>query len=102
MITIIPHLIIKQDNKILLVQRSINNKLWGDYWHCVTGTIELGESPSNAIIREAKEEVGVDVIEPGLVTTLSVNQPSILNPSTRFYSLELFFFYIICNIMRFH
>ena len=48
MIHVIPHLIIKQDHKILLVKRAINHRLWGDHWHCVTGKIELGEE-SNGI-----------------------------------------------------
>lgn len=90
---IIAHLIIKQDDKILLLKRAINNKPWGDHWHCITGKIEIGESPMEAIIREAKEEIGIDIKQPELVTTLSVNQNSILNPGTKFYSLELFFFY---------
>ncbi len=97
MIHVIPHLIIKQDDKILLVKRAINHRLWGDHWHCVTGKIELGESPMEAIIREAKEEIGVDVIQPELVTTVSGDQPSILNPGTRFCSLELFFLYALQN-----
>jgi 8-oxo-dGTP diphosphatase len=93
MIHIIPHLIIKKNNEILLLRRAVDNRIWGDHWHCVTGTIELGETPQQAIAREAKEEVGIDIIEPELITTLSVDQNSILNPGERFRSLELFFLY---------
>ena len=93
MIHIIPHLIIKKNNEILLLKRAVNQRIWGDHWHCVTGTIELGETPQQAIAREAKEEVGIDITEPELVTTLSVDQNSILNLGERFRSLELFFLY---------
>ena len=50
-----------------------------------------------SIIREAKEEIRVDVIQLELVTTVSGDQPSIFNPGTRFYSLELFFLYALQN-----
>ena len=93
MIYIIPHLIIKKNNEILLLKRAVNQRIWGDHWHCVTGTIELGETPQQAIMREAKEEIVIEIIEPELVTTLSVDQHSILNPGERFSSLELFFLY---------
>jgi len=93
MIYVIPHLIVQEGNRVLLLKRAITKKTWGDYWHCVTGTIELGESPQETIIREAKEEIGIDIQRPQLITTLSVEQDSIINPGKRFHSLELFFLY---------
>lgn len=90
---IIPHLIVKKNHEILLLKRATNHRIWADHWHCITGKIEGTETPQQAIMREAKEEVGLDIIQPELVTILSGDQTSILNPGSRFYSLELFFLY---------
>ena len=58
---IIPHLILRKNDKILLTKHSATNKIWSGHWHCVTGGIEDDESPKDAIIREAKEEIGVEI-----------------------------------------
>ncbi len=51
-------LIIK-DNKILLAKR--NHEPFYDYWTTPGGWIEFGEKAEDAIKREVKEEVGLDV-----------------------------------------
>jgi 8-oxo-dGTP diphosphatase len=88
---VIPHLILRKDEKILLTRRSTPNKIWAGHWHCVTGSIEVGETPKEAIIREAKEEVGVVLSDVSLVTTISINAQDFFDPAKRFYSVELFF-----------
>jgi ADP-ribose pyrophosphatase YjhB (NUDIX family) len=50
------------DGEILLIRRTDN-----DNWALPGGTIDLGESVSQAAIRETKEETGVDVEITGLV-----------------------------------
>lgn len=92
---VIPHLILKNTGKILLSRRSKLQKIWPNHWHCVTGTIEQGESPKSAIIREAKEEIGVDVNDLSLKATVYVSMPSIFNANDRFYAVELYF---VCNL----
>lgn len=55
-------LIVKKANKILLLERS--NTGWNDGMFTLpSGHVEKGESPKNAIIREAFEEVGI-VVKP--------------------------------------
>lgn len=88
---VIPHLILRKNDKILLTRRSTPNKIWAGHWHCVTGSIEVGETPLEAIIREAKEEVGVVLSAAKLVATISINEKDYFDPSKRFYSVELFF-----------
>jgi 8-oxo-dGTP diphosphatase len=90
---IIPHLILKRGDKILLTKRSATNKIWSGHWHCVTGGIEEGESPKEAIIREAKEEIGIDIDikNARLGTTVFLVQKDYFNQSKKFYALELFF-----------
>lgn len=62
-------------NKVLLAKRA--NTGWNDgFWSLPSGHVEHGESYSAAIIREAKEEVGV-IIEPSdLVHVAVVGHPS--------------------------
>jgi 8-oxo-dGTP pyrophosphatase MutT (NUDIX family) len=61
----------------------------------VTGTIEKGESPKEAIIREAEEEIGIKLEEVSLVTTIFLIEKDYFDPLKKFYALELFF---VCNL----
>jgi 8-oxo-dGTP diphosphatase len=90
---VVPHLIIKRGNDLLLLKRASDNKLWPSHWHCVTGKVEVGESPYEAIVREAQEEVGIVVSNLEFITVVSVDEPSILSKGERFYGLELVFLY---------
>ena len=88
---IIPHLILKKDGKILLTRRSPTNKIWPGHWHCITGSIETGESPREAIIREAEEEVGIKIKGINLETIIFLVEKDYFDPLKKFYALELFF-----------
>jgi len=88
---VITHLILKKDDKILLTRRSPTNKIWATHWHCVTGSIEAGESPKEAIIREAQEEVGLKIEDVSLETTVFLIEKDYFDPVKKFYALELFF-----------
>lgn len=54
------HIIIIKDNKILL-QKRIGTKLWPGYYALPAGHIEEGENQYDALIREAKEELGIKI-----------------------------------------
>lgn len=56
-----PQIILRKDNKILLLRRAETAKVFGGYWHLPTGKIEDGESPKQAALRECFEEVGINV-----------------------------------------
>ena len=63
--------ILLNDNKILLI-----NKVGGPYngkLDLPGGTIEFNETPEQAMIREFKEEVGIDVLGYNLLDGNSVN-----------------------------
>lgn len=53
--------VIYHDDKVLLGQRSKNESHAAGYWAAIGGGVEPGESFEQAIIREVKEEIGVDV-----------------------------------------
>ncbi len=48
------------DGSFLLAQRP-PNKIWPGYWEFPGGKIELGETPRHALVRELREELGIEV-----------------------------------------
>ena len=48
------------DGTFLLAQRPAN-KIWPGYWEFPGGKIEHGETPRHALIRELREELGIEV-----------------------------------------
>ena len=54
--------LVNDDNKILLQQRCAEKKLFPNTWDCsFAGHISAGETPIQAVLREGKEEIGIDV-----------------------------------------
>lgn len=49
------------DGKYLLLKRSEDKDFAGGSWECVTGRVDQGEGFSEAVRREALEELGVNV-----------------------------------------
>lgn len=54
--------LIDQDNRILITQRPDGKHLAG-LWEFPGGKVEHGERPEQSLIRELKEEIGVEVEE---------------------------------------
>lgn len=52
-------LIYTQDLQVLIMERADKP----GYWQSVTGSVELGETPEQAAIREVKEETGLDALQ---------------------------------------
>ena len=88
---VIPHLIFLRGDKILLLRRSKTQKIWPGHWHCVTGAIEKDETPSEAIVRETKEEIGLDIKTPKLVAVISSSDKDFFDAQKIFYGLEMYF-----------
>ena len=49
------------DGKYLLLQRSADKDFGAGAWECVTGRVDQGESFTDALYREVREELGVEV-----------------------------------------
>lgn len=62
---IIVHGLMKIDNKYLLLKRTQIKRgkpnVYPEYWDIPGGLVEAGELPKDALIREAKEEVNLNV-----------------------------------------
>ena len=54
--------LIDRDGRVLLAQRPMGKQL-GGLWEFPGGKVEAGERPGAALIRELKEELGIDVAE---------------------------------------
>ncbi len=88
---VIPSLILKKGPMIFLTKRSASRPIWPAHWHCVMGGIEKGESPQEAIIREAEEEIGITITNTSLECVLFEDYKDVAHPRNTFYGLRLFF-----------
>lgn len=57
--------LIDADNRVLVAQRPEGKKLAG-LWEFPGGKVDAGERPEQALIRELREELGIEVREPCL------------------------------------
>jgi 8-oxo-dGTP diphosphatase len=70
----------KDFSKILLVKRNEEKKRkYGFYWGTVGGKIELGEFSDDGIIREAEEEIGVNLDKDKIRMLFVKEFPNFLN-----------------------
>lgn len=65
--------IIIKDGKVLLTQRC--EEKYDGKWEFPGGKVEEGETPENALIREIKEELDVNIIVKNKFTTIKYNYP---------------------------
>ncbi|KNY25475.1 NUDIX hydrolase [Pseudobacteroides cellulosolvens] len=69
--------VIVNDGRVLIVKRASNDEIGAGTWECVGGKIEFGEELETALIREIKEEVGLNVtVEKLLYATTFKTSPT--------------------------
>ena len=54
-----------RDGKLLLVRRAIDP--WHGLWDIPGGFCEAGEHPQQTVVREVREEVGLDIVVTGML-----------------------------------
>lgn len=67
-------IIVNEEGKMLLEKRAPTKKQSPNKWALCAGHIEAGDIPENAIVREMKEEIGVDV---------SIDELEFIKPAVR-------------------
>ena len=55
------YIIIRNENNEILLQRRANTKLWCGFLALPAGHVDEGENVYDALIREAKEELNINV-----------------------------------------
>ena len=55
--------IVNEDNQVLIALRQ-SHQHQGDLWEFPGGKVEAGEATEVALVREIKEELGIEVIDP--------------------------------------
>lgn len=75
--TIIPavYLVLRKDNQVLMLCRA-NTGYYDGAYSLISGHLDGGESARAALVREAKEEAGIEVLIDDLVFRHAVNRPS--------------------------
>jgi 8-oxo-dGTP diphosphatase len=53
-----------RDGRVFLCHRSPDRRWFPDVWDLPGGHIEEGETPTGALVRELREELGIEVAEP--------------------------------------
>lgn len=73
MVAEVADVVIVKDNKVLLVQQ--RKEVAKGLWSYPGGGVENGETLEDAVIREVKEELGVDLTAPILFKTYNITTP---------------------------
>jgi 8-oxo-dGTP diphosphatase len=60
---IVHAVIYNAEHKVLIIKRAKVNDVLPEYWDIPGGTLEDGEDPAAGAIREAKEEIGLDIAD---------------------------------------
>jgi 8-oxo-dGTP diphosphatase len=69
--------LILHEGKVLIIQRAKDDEIGGGTWELVGGKIEFGEDLETALVREIREEVGLDVtVEKILYATTFKTDPT--------------------------
>ena len=68
------YLIIKNENNEILLQRRQGTKLWPGFLALPAGQIDEGENAYDAVVREAKEELGIDISLDNIIDSFVVNR----------------------------
>jgi len=78
--------IIIKDSKVLTIKRTKPDAI---FWVMPGGAVEKGETNENALIRELKEELGVDILVKDLFLEIDSEKPKIFGQREYFYLCDI-------------
>lgn len=87
--------VINNHHQVLLQKRSANKKSYPNKWALLTGHVKEKESFKDAVLREIKEEIGIEINETELFPF--AKRKFIANEEN--YELT-YFFYVRCNLQK--
>jgi len=68
------YMIIRNEKNDILLQRRQGTKLWPGFLALPAGHIDQGENAYDALVREAKEELGIELSLDDIIDTFVVNR----------------------------
>ena len=68
------YMIIRNEKKEILFQRRCGSKLWPNFLGLPAGHVDSGEDVYQALVREAKEELSIDITTNDIEDTFVVNR----------------------------
>ena len=68
------YLIIKNEKEQILLQRRQGTKLWPGFLALPAGHIDEGENAYDAVIREAREELGIEITKANIIDIFISNR----------------------------
>ncbi len=74
-------LLVDSQGRVLLGLRSAHRKAWPDHWDSIGGRVETGETPEQAIVREVREEIGVEVVDVMRLEEIAEPRPDLYGAS---------------------
>ena len=77
--------VIMKNKKVLILQRNKDEEIFPNMWELPSGKKELLESSKKCLIREAKEETGLDIqiIIPTFIFDYQIEKPNEIRDSTQ-------------------
>ena len=68
------YILIRNDKNEVLLQRRQGTKLWPGFLALPAGHVDEGENVYEAFVREAKEELGIEVSKNDIINTFVINR----------------------------
>ena len=75
------YILIRNDKNEVLLQRRQGTKLWPGFLALPAGHVDEGENVYEAFVREAKEELGIEVSKNDIINTFVINRKNKSLPS---------------------
>ncbi|MEK7649179.1 MAG: NUDIX hydrolase [Patescibacteria group bacterium] len=71
-------LVLHEGNNILFIQRASTKNILPNRWAFPSGTVERGEAPAMTVVREAREELGIDVAIEKVFAVFEIHEQDVL------------------------